>query len=369
MSKTMGKWQVWQEQPATPLEMSNLELPRERSRPRVWVRVQLCLTTEMPFMWSYTWSVTATTGAERSQAAVYAEYLCSCGGGGGRTCARFYRPSRRSASQSRLSSRPSDRSRPGSERPTRPTRRQTRSTRRWSRRRRRELQEKEVHRERGILQPGHLQQWAAGLQNVLDGEVKESFNLWLEQFGVQAHQFLPQQQHVQIQAEMLSHHSPSRSPQSGTTLPMDGGGAQCGDDIDWECGGRRQWATFSARVEIPTIIGPERRLEMLTAVQWRQKLGFTDFRSDHVFLRGFAAKRMDEGVVQERNSWAWAAETDSIEEFIISSDGAAQLTMARRVASAGWGVVVFGISHDGAHRRLHARWRSVFDLRAICTSG
>ena len=53
-------------------------------------------------------------------------------------------------------------------------------------------------------------QWAAGLQNALDGEVKESFNLWLEQFGVQAHQFLPQQQPVQIQAEMLSQHSPSR---------------------------------------------------------------------------------------------------------------------------------------------------------------
>ena len=65
-------------------------------------------------------------------------------------------------------------------------------------------------------------QWAAGLQNALDGEVKESFNLWLEQFGVQAHQFQPQQQPVQIQAEMLSHKSPSRSPQSGTTLPVEG---------------------------------------------------------------------------------------------------------------------------------------------------
>ena len=65
-------------------------------------------------------------------------------------------------------------------------------------------------------------QWAAALQNALDGEVKESFNLWLEQFGVQAHQFLPQQPLVQIQAEMLSHHSPSRSPQSGTTLPVEG---------------------------------------------------------------------------------------------------------------------------------------------------
>ena len=63
---------------------------------------------------------------------------------------------------------------------------------------------------------------------------------------------------------------------------------------------------------------------------------------------------MDEGVVQEWNSWVWAAETDSIEELIFYTDGAAQLTMAcpRRVTSARWNVVVFGISHDGAHRRL-----------------
>ena len=46
--------------------------------------------------------------------------------------------------------------------------------------------------------PGHHHhaqspvQQAAGLQNALDGEVKESFNQWLEQFGVQAHQSLPQ---------------------------------------------------------------------------------------------------------------------------------------------------------------------------------
>ena len=65
-------------------------------------------------------------------------------------------------------------------------------------------------------------QWVAGEQNALDGEVKESFNLWLEQFGVQAHQFPPQQQPVQIQVEMLSQHSPFRSPQSGTTLPVEG---------------------------------------------------------------------------------------------------------------------------------------------------
>ena len=103
------------------------------------------------------------------------------------------------------------------------------------------------------------------------------------------------------------------------------GGAQCGDDIDWECGRRRQWATFSARVKIPTISGPEQGLEMLTAVQWRQKLGLTDFRSDHVFLREVAVERMDEGVVQEWNSWVWAAETDRIEELIFYTDGAAQL--------------------------------------------
>ena len=63
---------------------------------------------------------------------------------------------------------------------------------------------------------------------------------------------------------------------------------------------------------------------------------------------------MDEGVVQEWNSWVCAAETESIEELIFYTDGAGQLTKAwpRRVASAGWGVVVFGISHDGTHRRL-----------------
>ena len=51
---------------------------------------------------------------------------------------------------------------------------------------------------------------------------------------------------------------------------------------------------------------------MLTAVQWRQMLGLQDFRSDHVFLREVAVKRMDEGVVQEWNLWVWAAETDRI---------------------------------------------------------
>ena len=77
---------------------------------------------------------------------------------------------------------------------------------------------------------------------------------------------------------------------------------------------------------------------MLTAVQWRQKLGLADFRSDHVFLREVAVERMDEGVVQEWNSWVWAAETDRSEELIFHTDGAAQLTKAwpRRVSSAGW---------------------------------
>ena len=76
---------------------------------------------------------------------------------------------------------------------------------------------------------------------------------------------------------------------------------------------------------------------MLTAVQWRQKLGLVDFRSDRAFLREVDAKRMDEGIVQEWNSWVWAAETDSIEELIFYTDGAAQLTKAWpcRAATAG----------------------------------
>ena len=90
---------------------------------------------------------------------------------------------------------------------------------------------------------------------------------------------------------------------------------------------------------------------MLTAVQ---KLGLMDFRGDRAFLREVVAKQIDEGIVQEWNLWVWAAETDSNEELIFNTDGAAQLTEAwpRRVASAGWSVFVFGISHDGAHRRL-----------------
>ena len=64
-------------------------------------------------------------------------------------------------------------------------------------------------------------QWAVRLQNALDGDVKESPNQWLEHFGVQAHQSLPQQQPVQMQAELLLHHSPTRSPQSGTTVAVE----------------------------------------------------------------------------------------------------------------------------------------------------
>ena len=60
----------------------------------------------------------------------------------------------------------------------------------------------------------------------------------------------------------------------------------------------------------------ERGLEILTAVQWRQKLGLMDFRSDRAFLREVAAMQIDEGIVQEWNSYVWADETDSIEELI-----------------------------------------------------
>ena len=95
------------------------------------------------------------------------------------------------------------------------------------------------------------------------------------------------------------------------------------------------------------------------------------------FLREVAVKRMDEGVVQEWNSWVWAAETDRIEELIFHTDGAAQLTKAwpRRVSSAGWVSSCLG-SHMMALSQtflgssvcsLHVGG-SVFDLRAICTS-
>ena len=65
---------MWQEQPASPTEMSNLELPRKRSNPSrwqmlgfwMWVRVQLCITIEMPFMWSHTWSVAAAAGQSQA---------------------------------------------------------------------------------------------------------------------------------------------------------------------------------------------------------------------------------------------------------------------------------------------------------------
>ena len=52
-------------------------------------------------------------------------------------------------------------------------------------------------------------------------------------------------------------------------------------------------------------------------------------------------------------------EADSIEEVILNTDGAGQLTEAwpRRVPSAVWGAIVFGVSPDCTHRRL---------LRAAC---
>ena len=60
-------------------------------------------------------------------------------------------------------------------------------------------------------------QWAAGLQSALDGDPRESFNQWLELFGVHVQQFLPQQQLVKMHAEVPVQYSPVRSPQSATT--------------------------------------------------------------------------------------------------------------------------------------------------------
>ena len=94
---------------------------------------------------------------------------------------------------------------------------------------------------------------------------------------------------------------------------------------------------------------------MLTSVQWRQKLGLSDYRSDHGFFeRGCCQTNGRRGLYRNGIHGCGLLKQHRIEEIIFETDGAAQLTKAwpRRVASAGWGVVVFGISHDGAHRRL-----------------
>ena len=65
----LGMWQVWQEQPASPSEVSNLELPLW-----LWMRVQLSITFEVPFVWSSAWPASSATGAEHSSfATVVAE--------------------------------------------------------------------------------------------------------------------------------------------------------------------------------------------------------------------------------------------------------------------------------------------------------
>ena len=88
--------------------------------------------------------------------------------------------------------------------------------------------------------------------------------------------------------------------------------------------------------------------------QWREELGLVDFRGDRAFWQEVATKRIELRIVQEWNSWVRASEANSIEELIFHTDGAAQLTEAwpRRVASAGWGAIVFEVSPDGTHRRL-----------------
>ena len=89
---------------------------------------------------------------------------------------------------------------------------------------------------------------------------------------------------------------------------------------------------------------------MLTASQLRQKLGLVDFRGDLVFLEEVTTNQIEQRVLQEWNSTVWVAEADSLEELIFYTDGAAQLIEAwpRRVASAGWGAIVFSWCHLAA---------------------
>ena len=117
---------------------------------------------------------------------------------------------------------------------------------------------------------------------------------------------------------------------------------------------KRVFRPMAPESRVATVLVPERGLEMLTAGQWRQKLGLVDFRGKPVFWREVATKQIEQRVVQAWNSRAWAAEADSIEELIFYTDGAAQLTEAwpRRVASAGWGAIVSQVSLGGTHRRL-----------------
>ena len=267
----LGIWQVWQEQPASHLEMSNLELPRERSRPRRW--------------WLLGLVVEASPILPHDRDAVHVELdVVGIRNNRGRAVASpslrrvslqlwWRRRPRRSMGGNR---RPDDGNRPGcgpigrgrtraiaysvgepgcihcssnagrggdedvcqipqAKQEKRKQVQDQLSSLTQQAKEARDLKAKEreeVEVEARTAREGSAQitrnsstrssspmstaQWAAGLQNALDGEVKESFNLWLEQFVVQVYQFLPQQQPVQIRAEMLSHHSPCRSPQSGT---------------------------------------------------------------------------------------------------------------------------------------------------------
>ena len=104
---------------------------------------------------------------------------------------------------------------------------------------------------------------------------------------------------------------------------------------------------------------------MLTAVQ---KLGLMDFRSDRVFLREVAATQIDEGNVQEWNSWVWAAETESIEELIFNTvvprsslrRGRAVLRVLDGVSSCLGSHMMALTDVSWEQRVLRARWRVSF---------
>ena len=85
------------------------------------------------------------------------------------------------------------------------------------------------------------------------------------------------------------------------------------------------------------------------------------------FLKEVAAKRMDEGVVQEWNSWMWAAETDRIEELIfpmvlrsLQRRGLAALPVLDGVSSCLGSRMIALTDVSWEQRVLHACWRVSF---------
>ena len=197
-----------------------------------------------------------------------------------RTRTRFDRQSKRSASGSRLSSRPSDRSRRGSERPT------------WTTKANKALVEEALGQaevdpagERGQRREGKgAGRGGGGGENRKGRQCAECAEL-LDQVpitnessavGGRTTECTGRSSEGELQPMARAIRCPGASVPASTTARPNaggvavapfaysfakkryncacrGGGAQCRDTIDRERRRRRRWATFSARVEIPTI--------------------------------------------------------------------------------------------------------------------